>query len=62
MKASAPGRQGEKGGRFAGGPGRWVEQLGLLVEVGRSEVVGPAEPDPRRIFKGKIDFRISRIS
>ena len=35
---------------------------GLLGEVGRSEGVGPAEPDPRRRFKGKIDFRISRIS
>jgi hypothetical protein len=54
---SGPGRQGEKkGGRWAGGPGRWVEQLGLLGEVGRSEGVGPAEPDPRRRFKGKIDF------
>jgi hypothetical protein len=51
-----PGHQGERGGRWAGGPGRWVEQLGLLGEVGRSEGVGPAEPDPRRIFKGKIDF------
>jgi hypothetical protein len=35
---------------------------GLLGEVGRSEGVGPAEPDPKRGFKGKIDFRISRIS
>ena len=58
-----PGRQGERaGGHWAVGPGRWVQRLGLLGEVGRSEGVGPAEPDPRRIFKGKIDFRISRIS
>jgi hypothetical protein len=35
---------------------------GLLGEVGRSEGVGPAKLDPRRRFKGKIDFRISRIS
>jgi hypothetical protein len=51
-----------RGGRFVGGPGRWVEQLGLPGEVGRSEGVGPAEPDPMRRFKGKIDFRISTIS
>jgi hypothetical protein len=29
---------------------------GLPGEVARSEGVGPAEPDPRRRFKGKIDF------
>jgi hypothetical protein len=55
--ARSSGREG--GGHWAGVPGRWVEVLG---EVGRSEGVGPAEPDLRRIFKGKIGFRISRIS
>jgi hypothetical protein len=56
MNASGPGRQGEKGGCWAGGPRRWVEQLGLPGEVGWSEGVGPAEPDPRRRFKGKNRF------
>jgi hypothetical protein len=44
------------GGCWAGGPRRWVERLGLPGEVGRSEGVGPAEPDPRRRFKGKNRF------